>query len=373
MQRNVRRAPGGSGALASSQRPSGVLGLRWPTIALVVGAILLLLYPLPFLPGGQTYFLTVGFFVLLFAVLGIGWNYIAGWAGSFDFAPQLFFGLGAYTQAILLVNFGVNAWLAIIASIVVTVVICALLTYPIAALRHHYFAIGTIAMWMIAVPIGKTWDYINGSSGMYLPITANRGISDQILNLQFLGVQKQLGYFYVAVALFALCLYVSSRVEYSKFGYYFKALRDDQDGAEAIGIPIRMYKVIARCFTAGWVAAAGAIYTMWAMAVFPEDVLALHWGMYTQMIVIVGGMGRLWGPVLGAVLLIPLTHIMSTYLGAGPFAGRGIDMIIYGVIIMVMAAGRPHGLLSLPWGRWWRGITRTTTPRVPAKDVGKVG
>ena len=98
---------------------------------------------------------------------------------------------------------------------------------------------------------------------------------------------------------------------------------------------------------------------------FPEQVLELNWATLPIMATVVGGIGRLWGPVLGAVILIPISQIMSTTLGTGPLAGRGIDLIVYGLIIIVIAAFRPTGLLSLPWSRWLR-IGRRRAAGAPA-------
>ena len=142
-------------------------------------------------------------------------------------------------------------------------------------------------------------------------------------------------------------------------------MRDDQDGAEAIGIDSRLYKVIARCLMAAIFAAGGTLYGFWALAVFPDQVLEVNWNILPMMAAVVGGLGRLWGPVLGAIILIPISQLMTATLGAGPLAGRGIDLIIYGVVIMLIAGWRPNGLLSLPWARWAARLSG----RAPAEPV----
>src|SRR5437867_3394670 len=207
-------------------------------------------------------------------MLGVGWNVIGGWAGQFDFGPQVFFAIGAYTAAILFVHVGLSPWLGMLAGVLAAMGICALVTYPLTRLRGHYFAISTVAIWMIAQPIGATWEFINGSRGLFIPMQGAQGV----------------------------------------------------------------------------------LYGFWALAVFPEQVLDLNWSTLPIMATVVGGIGRLWGPVLGAVILIPISQIMSTTLGTGPLAGRGIDLIVYGVIIVLIAALRPTGILSLPWSRWARRL-----------------
>ena len=329
-------------------------------VALVIGALLAIVYPIPLQLQGYTYYQTVGFLVLVNAMLGMGWNVVGGWAGQFDFGPQVFFGVGAYTAALLYVKLGVDAWIGLLAAVVVAAVICAVLTYPLTRLRGHYFAIATVAIWMIAQPIGATWEFIGGSQGLFIPVKAHGGVVRSALSMQFSGPTKALGYYYSALVLFAIALGLMALVERSKLGYYFRAVRDDQEAAEGIGIDSRLYKVIARSITAAVFAAGGVLYAFWALSVFPEQVLELNWSTLPIMATVVGGIGRLWGPVLGAIILIPISQIMSTTLGTGPLAGRGIDLIVYGLIIIVIAAFRPTGLLSLPWGRWLR-LRRSAT------------
>jgi branched-chain amino acid transport system permease protein len=328
--------------------------MRTGRIALVIGALAATVYPIPLQIQGTTYYQTVGFLVLITAMLGVGWNVIGGWAGQFDFGPQVFFAVGAYTAALLYVKLGVDAWLGLLAAVAVAAVMCAVLTYPLTRLRGHYFAIATVAIWMIAQPIGATWEYIGGSQGLFIPVKPRAGVVDSALSLQFSGPTKAMGYYYAALVLCAATLALMALVERSKLGYYFHAIRDDQEAAEGIGIDSRLYKVIARSITAAVFAAAGVLYAFWALSVFPEQVLELNWSTLPIMATVVGGIGRLWGPVLGAIILIPISQIMSTTLGTGPLAGRGIDLIVYGLIIVVIAAFRPTGLLSLPWARWLR-------------------
>jgi branched-chain amino acid transport system permease protein len=244
--------------------------------------------------------------------------------------------------------------------VVVAFLICAVLTYPLTRLRGHYFAIATVAIWMIAQPIGATWDAIGGSQGYFIPVKPHASVAGAALSLQFAGPTKALGYYYSALVLFAVTMALMALVQRSKLGYYFHAVRDDQEAAEGIGIDSRLYKVLARSITAAVFAAGGVLYAFWALSVFPEQALELNWSTLPIMATVVGGIGRLWGPVLGAIILIPIAQIMSTMLGTGPLAGRGVDLIVYGLIIVLIAAFRPTGLLSLPWARWFR-LRRSAT------------
>src|SRR5438552_9707449 len=177
-------------------------------IALVIGALAAIVYPIPLQIQGTTYYQTVGFLVLLNAMLGVGWNVIGGWAGQFDFGPQVFFAVGAYAAALLYVKLGVNAWLGLPLAAALAALICAMLTYPLTRLRGHYFAISTVAIWMIAQPIGATWEFINGSRGLFIPMQTGQGVLGSIASLQFVGRTKALGYYYVAFGLLAGALWL---------------------------------------------------------------------------------------------------------------------------------------------------------------------
>jgi branched-chain amino acid transport system permease protein len=323
-------------------------------VALAVGLVVALAYPVAVQVSGYTYFQTVGFLVLIYATLGIGWNFIGGWAGQFDFGPNIFLATGAYTAALAAVHWGWSPWLGMVAGIAVSMAICAVITFPVTRLRGHYFAIATVAMWMIAQPIGATWELINGSRGLFIPLAPAKSSWEAIWTLSWGGRSKAFAYYYVALALFIAAMYLAHRVDRSKLGYYFRAIRDDQEGAEAIGIDSRVYKTAARCLTAAVFAAGGVVYGFWALAVFPDQVLELNWSVLPMISTVLGGIGRLWGPFLGAIILIPISQVMSATLGTGPLAGRGLDVIVYGIIIMAVAAFRPSGLLSLPWARWFR-------------------
>src|SRR5438309_11708355 len=146
-----------------------------------------MLYPIPLQLQGTTYYQTVGFLVLLNAMLGAGWNVIGGWAGQFDFGPQVFFAVGAYTAAILFVHLGWSPWLGMLAGVLAAMGICALVTYPLTRLRGPSFATSTVAVWMIAQPIGATWEVINGSRGLFIPVATGQVVLAATACLQFAG------------------------------------------------------------------------------------------------------------------------------------------------------------------------------------------
>ena len=333
--------------LADRSRPrrGWVLGLA--------GLLIALAYPVPFQLSGVTYFQTVGFLVFLYAGLALAWNIIGGWCGQFDFGPMVFFGIGAYGMAAAQNFLKLGPWAGFAVTALFTVAFCAAVTFPITRLRDHYFAIATNAIWLIVLPVATNWDLIGGSRGMFIPLVRSGSLPAQLMTLQPGGRGKELVFYYLVFAFFLLVFLMARRIEHAKFGYYFKAIRDDEEGAQALGINTRLYKVIARCLTAGIYAVGGGIFAMWALSVFPDQVFDINWGLLPTIAVVLGGIGRLWGPVVGCLILVPVSQLISTYLGTGPLAGRGIDLLVYGILIMIVAAARPQGLLSLPWRRWF--------------------
>jgi branched-chain amino acid transport system permease protein len=332
---------------------------RW--IPGVVGLTTAVIYPLPFQASGVAYLQTVGFLVLLYASLGIAWNIVGGWCGQFDFGPMVFFGTGAYIAAAGVKFLGWSPWLGMLVAIPGTALFCAVVTYPITKLRGHYFAIATVAIWLIVLPVATNWELIGGSQGMFIPLLRPANFLAEVVSLQPGSRVKEIVFYYVALLFFLLAFFFARAVERSKLGYYFRAIRDDQEGAESLGIDSRAYKVMARCLMASVYAVGGGIFAIWALSVFPEQVLDFNWGVLPTIAVVLGGIGQIWGPVIGSLILIPLSQLMSTYFGTGPLAGRGVDLIVYGILIMIIAAARPLGLLSLPWRRWWRravGVTK---------------
>src|SRR5207245_2496348 len=170
-------------------RPQRMFAVAWglgAALVAVAGAILVNFFSVYPQVGLQ-------FTVLAYAIvaLGVGCNVIGGWAGQFDFGPQVFFAVGAYTSALLYVKLGVDAWLGLPAAVAAAALICAVLTYPLTRLRGHYFAISTVAIWMIAQPIGATWEFIGAAQGLFIPVKPRTGVVASALSLQFSGPRRR--------------------------------------------------------------------------------------------------------------------------------------------------------------------------------------
>ena len=275
--------------------------------------------------------------IMMYATMSIGWNVIGGYAGQVSFGNAAFFGVGAYTTAILLVNFSVNPWLGMLAGCVLSVGLAVVVGYPCFRLRGHYFAIATIAVGEIMVVIFTNWDYVGAAVGIYMPI-----LEESFTNFEFHS--SKIPYYYIILCMLVFAIAVSYIVEESRLGYYLRAIKDDPDGARSLGIDIQKYKMIAFSISAVLTSICGTFYGQYVLYIHPSSTMDLMMSIHLCIIALIGGIGKLFGPVIGAFVFIPLMELTRVYLGS---EGQGIDMIIYSLLVIMIAIWRPQGLWAL--------------------------
>jgi branched-chain amino acid transport system permease protein len=275
--------------------------------------------------------------IMMYATMSIGWNVIGGYTGQVSFGNAAFFGLGAYATAILLVNYNINPWLGMLAGCVISVCLAVIVGYPCFRLRGHYFAIATIAVGEIMGLIFTNWDYVGAAVGIYLPI-----VEESFSNFEFHS--SKIPYYYIILAMLLFAIAVSYAIEESRLGYYLRAIKDDPDGARSLGIDIQKYKMIAFSISAILTSICGTFYAQYVLYIHPSSTMDLMMSIHLCIIVMIGGIGKLFGPVLGAFVFIPLMELTRVYLGS---EGQGIDMIIYSLLVIIIAIWRPQGLWAL--------------------------
>ncbi len=273
------------------------------------------------------------FTFLLYAVLGQSWNWISGYAGNISFGHAIFFGCGAYAAA-LCVAHGVSPWLAIPGGALAAAVLALVTGYPTLALRGHYFSIATIAVAALVDAFVRTQDWLGRANGFELPIQVG------LASLQFTSKGP---YVLLALALFAATQLATIALEHSRLGYYLRALRANHAAAAAAGINERRWKLIAFAWSAVLAALAGVLYAQYTLFVDPPSTIALAISIDIALIGVVGGIGTLWGPAVGALVYVALAKGVALRLGG---AGKGYDLVIYGAIICLIAALRPHGIVG---------------------------
>jgi branched-chain amino acid transport system permease protein len=276
--------------------------------------------------------------IFLYAALAQAWNVLAGYCGQISLGNAVFFGIGAYTSSLLARELGLTPWAGMAAGALLAVGVSQLVGFPVFRLRGHYFAIATIAVGEIVQALALNWEWIGGARGFYLPLKR----PDSVWNLQF--HESRAAYYYVALGLLLLALGVTRRLERSRSGYYFRAIREDQDAAASLGVHVAREKHRAIAISAALSALGGTFYAQYVLYIDPETVFPLSLSILVCLVAVLGGVGTLWGPVVGAAVLVPLSEGTRVWLGGG---GKALDLLIYGGLIMVIAAVQPAGLTGL--------------------------
>lgn len=321
--------------------------------ALVALALALLLFPAVFtLPYPRDVMIKI----FLYALLAQAWNLLGGYCGQISLGHAVFFGIGAYTSSVLLIRWDVSPWFGMLAGMALAVLVSQVIGFPCFRLRGHYFAIATIAIGEIVQTIMINWDAVGGARGLQLPIRP-----ETFVNFQF--HRAKWPYYYIALGVFALVFGLTALVEQSRMGYYFRAIREDPDAAASLGVPLARYKLLAIALSAAFTALAGSFYAQYVLFIDPESVFPLSLSILICLVAVLGGVGTLWGPFLGAVILIPLSEATRVYFGG---TGKAVDLMIYGGLIVLVAVFQPAGLAGL----LARAVRGPRGPRAPATLAG---
>ena len=275
--------------------------------------------------------------IMMYAVMSIGWNIIGGYGGQVAFGNAAFFGVGAYTSAVLLTKAGLSPWAGMAAGCVSSLVLAVIVGYPCFRLKGHYFAIATIAVGQIMMGLFMVWDFVGAAVGIYLPI-----LPQSFRNFEFHATK--LPYYYIMLAMFLFAIGVAFLVERSRLGYYLRAVKDDPDGARSVGVNIRRCKLYAFCLSAVLTSICGTFYAQYVLYIDPPSTFGLMISIDLCIISLIGGLGKLFGPVIGSFVFIPLVELTRVYLGS---KGQGIDLMLYSLLMIAVAILRPQGLSGL--------------------------
>ena len=275
--------------------------------------------------------------MLMTAQLGVAWNILGGYAGQVSLGHAAFFGCGAYVSTWLLLQHGVSPWIGMVAGGLVAAACALVVGWPVFRLRGHYFAMATIAVAEIVQGLVTNWDALGGAVGLYLPVVET-GFWGFVWN------KSKVPYYYIALGLLAVTLLVNRAVVRSHLGYYFRAIKDEPDAARSLGVSLTRYKLVAIALSSFLTAAGGTLYAQKELYIDPGSVLATSLSIKISLVAILGGVGTILGPVVGAILLTAIEEGSRTLFGG---TGRGTDLIIYGLLIIGIAVFKPEGLLGL--------------------------
>jgi branched-chain amino acid transport system permease protein len=296
--------------------------------------------------------------VLLWAMLSLAWNILSGYSGYFSFGHAAFWGLGAYTVALGMLYLDLTPWISIPLCAVVGVVAAALIGYPTFRLRGHYFALA-----MLAYPLATL--YVFQWLG-YQEVTLPMKREAPVLYMQFADPRAYVG---LALILLIAAMLISRRVENSRFGMSLLAIKQNEPAAEAAGIDTWLWKMRAIMPSGALAAMAGGLYAVVLLVVTPETVFGMLVSAQPLILALFGGVGSLWGPVIGAIVLVPLAEVLNAELGD---LLPGIQGVVYGVAIIAIILYAPEGVYWRLMDRLGRRRTTTLRPAVDAEPVGSV-
>ncbi len=302
------------------------------------------------LVGDNSFVRDLWVLVAMWGAAATAWNLIGGYAGGLSLGHAAFFGLGAYTSSLLYLDFGISPWLGALAGGLVAMLSALVIGTITIRLRGPFFALATLAFAAIlGIAATNLRSLTHGSEGMTIPFAPSPG------NAIF---ASKLDYYYIALALLAAYVGLTWWIAGSRFGYYLVALRENQDAAQALGIDGTRVKLAATLLSAFMTALVGSFYAQYRLF-FEPSIFATSLSVQIALFAIIGGLGTVWGPLLGAAILVPLTSELQSALGS---ALPGIDALIYGAVLVLAILFAPDGVIAL--------VRRLAAPR---RTVARAG
>lgn len=317
--------------------------------ALLVFAALLLAVPWV----ASSYVLSVSIICLYLAYVGQAWNLMLGFAGLLSIGHALFVGLGAYASGYLFTKHGVPPVIGVAAAVAIAMVMGAVIGYLgfRFAIGGVYFALLTIAFSEFVRILLDHAKFLGGTEGMFLPVTQESRRGVDLVNLR--GSTEM--YYYVILALAAGAFLLCRALLNGRVGYYWRAIRDNPEAAEAVGVEIFRFRMYAVLLSSGMAGVAGVFYAFYYNNLFPEQVLSIERSIEITLAPIVGGVGTLFGPVFGAFVLTPmgelLTEAVEAFKESGLIAKNvktdGVKLMFWGLAVALIVLLKPTGLW--PW------------------------
>jgi branched-chain amino acid transport system permease protein len=290
----------------------------------------------------------MGALALLYAISASAWNLVGGYAGQISVGHAVFFGTGAYAALFVFNQWGLPPVTGIPLGILISILIAVVIGIPTFRLRGHYFAMATIAVVELIRILVANWPLVGAALGLGGPMVPRTWLD--------LSFRSPIPYYYMFLGVLALLLWITWQIERSRMGYYLRSIRGDERAARSLGVPVHRYKLYTYMLSASFTALAGALYALMVGFIDPDSGFGILVSVEMIIMAALGGAGTLFGPLLGAIILVPLKETTNTLFGG---AGTGITYVVYGGIIMLLARYRPRGLMGI----WHDFAERRLQPR----------
>lgn len=276
--------------------------------------------------------------IFMHAVISQSWNIIGGFSGQISLGHGAFFGIGAYASSFFYVEFGLTPWIGIIIGILICAVIAILVGIPMLRLSGHYFAIATLLVGISFQVVFQRWDLVGAASGLWIPLTSE----DSYYAMQFHSTKAP--YYYLFLIFFVIIFFITWLISRSKLGYRLRAVRDDAQAAQSLGIDVAKHKIIAFAISAMMMAPMGSLFAQYILIVDPDRMFNFEISIIALLISVLGGIGYVWGPLVGTIILIPLAEYARIFFGG---TGGAVDLMVYGIVLMIICVFKPSGIISL--------------------------
>lgn len=330
-------------------------------------AILLLLvaFGVPLIIRSATY-LHILVLLYFYAYLTTSWNLVGGFAGVLPLGHAAFVGIGAYTSTVLSLQYGISPWFGMLIGGVLATIVGVLIGLPTFKMRGAYFALATIAFAEGLRVMVENIDFLgpfnlNGPRGLQIP-PMNTGFA----HFMFAGKEP---YYYIILVLLIAVLALTYAISRSKLGYYLNAGGEEPEAAMALGVNVARAKLVAMAMSSFLTALAGTFYAQFTLYIHPKSIISLDLSFEIAFIALIGGRGSIAGPVLGALLLRPVSDFSRIYFGA---TLPGMHLIIFGAVLILVMLYQPRGLQE-PLTRAYQKLVDRLTGREPDQPTGAHG
>ncbi len=309
----------------------------------------------------STYALHMMILIFISIVMGSSWNILGGYTGQYSVGHAAYFGVGAYTTMMLLQFRQIPPWYGMWAGMLAALATALVIGTICFRLRGPYFVLASIAVAEIfRVTTLNLKDVTNGAEGILITELPPFKIGGTVIT----DFVSKVPFYYTGLVCVLLIIAVSWLVQHSKLGYYFQAIREDQDAAHSLGINLTIYKNAALAISAVFTSLAGSLYAVYVGFIDPTTVLALDLSVQIVLICIIGGIGTIYGPVIGALVLIPLSEALRSNViaeglissglvnaesGLGNFLKENLShahVLIYGILVVIVILYMPDGVLG---------------------------
>jgi branched-chain amino acid transport system permease protein len=309
----------------------------------------------------STYALHIMILIFINIVMGSSWNILGGYAGQYSVGHSAYFGIGAYTTLILMQYQQIPPWYGVWAGMLAALVIALIIGSICFRLRGPYFVLASIAVAEIfRVSALNLKDVTNGAEGILTtdipPLTINGTVITDF--------SSKVPFYYTGLVFVLVVILATWLIQHSKLGYFFQAIREDQDAAHSLGISLTLYKNTALAISALLTSLAGSLYALYVGFIDPSTVLSLELSVSIVLICIIGGIGTIFGPIIGALVLVPLSEALRSNMVGQALINSGLvsaespfgnfltenlshaHVLIYGILVVVVILFMPDGVLG---------------------------